>query len=285
MMAYRLGLYEKSMPNTLTLREKLEQAKEAGFDYLELSIDETDEKLARLSWTKEERLALKRDMEETGIPIHSICLSGHRKYPLGHPDAQIREKSMRIMEQAIVLANDLGIRLIQLAGYDVYYEAGSESTRSAFMANIRKSAQIAALYGVTLAFETMETDFMNTVEKAMTVVRKVNSPWLQVYPDLGNLTNASILTGHTVVEDLKKGAGHLSAMHLKETVPGVFREVPYGTGHVNYEEGIRQALDLGVRCFVGEFWYTGSPVWKEDLKSANGFLRGRIAEAEKQKKQ
>ena len=76
---YRLGLYEKSMPGTLTLREKLEQTKLAGFDYLELSIDETDEKLARLDWTEEEILALRRDMEETGVPIHSICLSGHRK--------------------------------------------------------------------------------------------------------------------------------------------------------------------------------------------------------------
>lgn len=48
MKAYRLGLYEKSMPNTLSLPEKLAEAKKAGFDYLELSIDESDEKLSRL---------------------------------------------------------------------------------------------------------------------------------------------------------------------------------------------------------------------------------------------
>ena len=45
---YYLGLYEKSMPNTLSWEEKLEVVKEAGFDYLEMSIDETEEKLARL---------------------------------------------------------------------------------------------------------------------------------------------------------------------------------------------------------------------------------------------
>ena len=53
---YELGLYEKSMPNTLSFREKLETVKATGFDFLEISIDETDEKLARLEWTKEERL-------------------------------------------------------------------------------------------------------------------------------------------------------------------------------------------------------------------------------------
>ena len=40
---------EKSMPNTLSWEEKLEVVKEAGFDYLEMSIDETEEKLARQS--------------------------------------------------------------------------------------------------------------------------------------------------------------------------------------------------------------------------------------------
>ena len=45
---YELGLYEKSMPNTLSFKEKLETVKATGFDFLEMSVDETDEKLARL---------------------------------------------------------------------------------------------------------------------------------------------------------------------------------------------------------------------------------------------
>ena len=51
MHQYLLGLYEKSMPNSLSLSEKLRCVKQAGFDYLELSIDESDEKLARLKWS------------------------------------------------------------------------------------------------------------------------------------------------------------------------------------------------------------------------------------------
>ena len=82
MKAYTIGLYEKAMPNTLTWKEKLEAAKEAGYDFVEISIDETDEKLSRLEWTKEERLELVKTMYETGLPIRSMCLSGHRKYPI-----------------------------------------------------------------------------------------------------------------------------------------------------------------------------------------------------------
>ena len=83
MARYALGLYEKAMPGTMTIGDKLECAKECGYDYVELSVDETDEKLARLDWTKEERLALVKEMYRVGLPLRSMCLSGHRKYPFG----------------------------------------------------------------------------------------------------------------------------------------------------------------------------------------------------------
>lgn len=52
---YCLGLYEKAMPGNLTMAEKLTAAREAGYDYLEMSVDETDEKLARLDMSREEK--------------------------------------------------------------------------------------------------------------------------------------------------------------------------------------------------------------------------------------
>ena len=109
MKPYAIGLYEKAMPKTKSWREKLQIAKECGYDFVEISIDETDDKLARLDWSKEERSELVRTMQEEGIPIRSMCLSGHRKYPLGDPDPEIRARSMEIMEKAVILADDLGI--------------------------------------------------------------------------------------------------------------------------------------------------------------------------------
>ena len=35
-----------------------------------------------------------------------------------------------------------------------------------------------------------------------------------------------------------------------------------------FESGIRKAWELGVRRYVTEFWYTGSPAWKEDIDFA-----------------
>lgn len=263
---YQLGLYEKAMPNELSLKEKLEYAKQAGYDFVELSVDETDEKLARLDWTKEEREEVVRMMEETGMRFRSMCLSGHRKYPLGSAVPETEARSLEIMEKAVRLADDLGIPIIQLAGYDVYYEESDETTKARFLKNLKKSTDMAAAFGIILGFETMETEFMNTVEKSMKYVTLVNSPYLGVYPDIGNLTNAAKMYKNDVLEDLELGRGHIVAMHIKETVPGKFREIPYNTGHVDFEAGVRKAWDLGVRRFVTEFWYTGNEDWVGDLK-------------------
>ena len=231
------------MPNTLTWKEKLEAAKEAGYDFVEISIDETDAKLARLDWTKEERLELVKTMYEVGLPIRSMCLSGHRKYPLGSSDPATEARSLEIMEKAIQLADDLGVRIIQLAGYDVYYDESTPETVERFGRNLKKAARMAARAGVLMGFETMETEFMNTCEKSMKYVDKINSTYLNVYPDCGNINNAAITYGTDVLADLRSCDGHVVAMHLKETVPGKFRDMMYGEGQVDFPAMIDTAWE------------------------------------------
>ena len=66
---YKLGIYEKALPADLSWEERLDVARQGGFDYLEMSVDETDARLARLEWTPFRRKALVRTMDETGLPI------------------------------------------------------------------------------------------------------------------------------------------------------------------------------------------------------------------------
>ncbi|MDU3786353.1 MAG: L-ribulose-5-phosphate 3-epimerase, partial [Serratia marcescens] len=122
MRQHPLGIYEKALPKHLSWPERLALAKACGFDFVEMSVDESDERLARLSWSKAQRLALVDAMLETGIRIPSMCLSGHRRFPFGSHDPALRQRAFDVMEQAIKLAQDVGIRTIQLDGYDVYYE-------------------------------------------------------------------------------------------------------------------------------------------------------------------
>lgn len=277
MKKYTLGLYEKAMPNTLTIPEKLALTAKCGFDRMEISIDETDAKLSRLDYSDAQMLEIARASQDAGVPISTMCLSGHRKYPFGSHDAATVRKSLEIMEKALCFGATIGVKIIQLAGYDVYYEEHDAGTEERFCENLEKAALMAASYGIVLGFETMETPFMDTTQKAMKYVRQVNSPYLGVYPDIGNLKNAAVLYGTDVVEDLHTGNGHIFAAHLKETRPGVYRDMTFGSGgHTEYERCISELWNQGVRMYTGEFWHLGSESYEQDIREAACFLRSKI---------
>lgn len=223
--------------------------------------------------TKEDRFEIIKAMYEVGMPIRTMCVSALTKYSLGNDKEEYCKRGMEILEKSLRLADDLGIRVVMIPGYDVYYEPSTLETKKRFLKNLKKASELAEKAGVQLGLETMENEFMNTVEKAMKYVTLCNSNYLKIYPDIGNLTNAAVTYQSDVLEDMELGRGNLTSLHLKETLPGRFREVPYGTGHVDFEAAISKAWDLGVRRFVTEFWYTGNENWKADLNSAAGMAK------------
>lgn len=276
MKAYEIGLYEKAMRNSLSWREKLECAKECGYDYVEMTIDASEEKISRVYSSAEERLELIKTMYETGMPIRSMSVSALTKFAIGDPDEAKRNRGVEILEKSIELAADLGIRVVMVPGYDIYFGESTLETKRLFLENIKKATEQAAACGVILGFETMENEFMNTVGKAMKYVSLVDSPYLKIYPDCGNITNAAVLHSHDVCEDLSLGKNNVVALHLKESKPGIFREVPYFTGHVPFDGLIETAWNLGVRRFVTELWDVGMDSWKDDIKFANKSMRALI---------
>lgn len=273
MKKYKIGLYEKAMRSTLSWEEKLACAKECGYDYLEICIDATEEKINRIYMSKEEKKAIIDAVFKVGLPIGSMSVSALTKYALGDPDEKIRERGLLIAEKSIELAASLGIRTVMLPGYDIYFGESTVETKRYFLENIKKIAEVAAREGVLAGFETMENNFMNTTGKAVKYVTMVDSAYLKIYPDSGNIMNAAVADQHDVCEDLSLGKGKLIALHLKESKPGIFREVPYLTGHVPFEKIIHTAWGLGVRRFVTELWDVGQDSWKEDICFANQSMR------------
>ncbi|WP_256127617.1 L-ribulose-5-phosphate 3-epimerase, partial [Enterobacter hormaechei] len=138
-----LGIYEKALPAGECWLERLKLAKALGFDFVEMSLDETDARLARLDWSPEQRLALVKAVAETGVRVPSMCLSAHRRFPLGSEDDAVRHQGLEIMRKAIRLAQDVGIRVIQLAGYDVYYQQANDETRRRFRDGLKQSVEMA----------------------------------------------------------------------------------------------------------------------------------------------
>ncbi len=226
-----MGLYEKALPDNMDLQQKLLMVRKAGYSYMEISIDASKGRLERLKWDKIKINKLKVLMEETGVPIISMCLSAHRNYPLGSSHKELRNKGIEIMEDAIWLAFFLGIRIIQVAGYDVLMdELSTEKSKETFLNNLRNSLKIASKLGIILAIENVDIFSADSVSKILYFVNKIKSPWLNLYPDVGNLNAMK----QDVLKEIELGKSRIVAIHIKDTVEGIVRRVPYGEGNVDF---------------------------------------------------
>ena len=276
---FTFGLYEKALHARFDWPERLELAKKAGYDFVEISIDESDERLARLYWDKEKKVQFVRTILETGVPVPTMCLSGHRRYPIGTSDIGIREKGMEIMRLAIDFAADTGVRIVQLAGYDAWYdEPSTAETAKNYENNIKVSLDYAAKKGITLAIENMGIPFMDSFEKVMYYVDKFDSPYLQIYPDIGNLSAMNL----KLADEFPKARGHIVGIHVKDTTEGEVRRIPFNKGTVDFVNDFRIILQSG---FTGplliEMWADEREDTFEEVRDARLFVIEKIIAAEK----
>ena len=270
------GLYEKALPKQLSWEERLSAAKGAGFDFMEISIDETDERIARLSWNKRERTKLMESIHRLNMPILTMCLSGNRRYPIGSEDEETRQSGIQLIRDAIDFALDCGIRVIQLAGYDEFANPSTEATIRNFHDSLALSARYAQEKAVMLALETMENDLMDSISKAKAFVDSIQSPWLKIYPDLGNL----YATGQDVENEFRLGMQDIVSIHLKDTLPGIVRDIPFGSGNVDFVSFFRlMEREHYSGLYVAEMWTDETPESIRAAKDAREFLADKLAQA------
>ena len=273
-----VGLYEKALPAALCWEERLAAAGQAGFDFIEISIDESDERLSRLDWSASERAELRRSIANTGVKIMTMCLSGHRKYPLGSHSPEIRRQGQAILRKAIDFAGDIGLRVVQVMGYDVFYETSDEQTGTNFVEGLKLGTRWAEQSGVMLGLENLDTPYVENISKAMSIIREIDSPWLKLYPDIGNLSAA----GYYPPDELQLAKGQLLGVHVKDAMPKVIRGIPFEKGIVPFRETFQALVKSGFWGLIGiEIW--GSMHADEDpvasVAAARRFVGDLVAEA------
>jgi predicted hexulose-6-phosphate isomerase len=273
-----IGLYEKALPNSMYWEERLTAAGQAGYDFVEISIDESDQRLSRLDWSAYERAEMRRAISNTGVSIMTMCLSGHRKYPLGSHDPGIRQQGQEILRKAIEFAGDIGLRVVQVMAYDVFYETSDAETAANFVEGLELGTRWAGQAGVMLGLENLDTPFVDSIRKGLAIIREIDSPWLRLYPDIGNLAAA----GYFPPEEVLLAKGQMIGVHVKDAMPKVIRGIPYGEGIVPFRETFQALVQTGFWGLLGiEMWgqmHAGQdPV--ECVASARRFVEALVTEA------
>lgn len=278
MDTYKIGIYEKALPEELEIEDMIAFAAQSGYDYFEISIDRTENRISRL-YSEEFALRLKKTAGQYGIGLYSVGLSAIGTYTLGNPDSSIRDRGIDIFRHALVFADKIGARIIQIPACDVPKgEMTTSDTDKRYRNTLKSMIAEAASFGILIGLENMETDYMGSVANCMALINEINSPYFQMYPDAGNITSAAKIEGIEPISDLQKCSSHCIAFHIKETKPGRYGGLFYGEGHVDFPRMISGAWNLGVRLFVLEYWYTGNPEWKNDLLKAKEMVKGILKE-------
>ena len=266
-MEHPFILYEKAL-KPQPFSKLFDDTVQAGYCGFELSIDESSARLERLFWPAATRQLVCRQAADAGVRLHSLCFSAQRRYAMGSRDPAVVKRSMELMERCIGLCGDMGIRILQVAGYDVFYGKGSADTMKRYLDNLHRSTIWAEQMGVTLAIEPVETGIVD-VAGALRALEAISSPMLQIYPDNANM----ISLGIDPIPQFLLGRGHFPDMHIRDGRRGVYTGVPMGTGEADFLglfRAIRQIQYHGPITI--EMWNQEANDYKEIIVHARKYL-------------
>jgi L-ribulose-5-phosphate 3-epimerase len=182
------------------------------------------------------------------------------------------------LRKAIDFAGDIGLRVVQVMGYDVFYETSDEQTGTNFVEGLKLGTRWAEQSGVMLGLENLDTPYVENLSKALAITREIDSPWLKLYPDIGNLSAA----GYYPPDELQLAKGQLLGVHVKDAMPKVIRGIPFEKGIVPFRETFQALVKSGFWGLIGiEIW--GSMHADEDpvasVAAARRFVGDLVAEA------
>ncbi|MCL2856113.1 MAG: L-ribulose-5-phosphate 3-epimerase [Oscillospiraceae bacterium] len=271
---YRLNLYEKAMPDEMDLVEKFLQARRCGFDSVEICIDAYEARQQRLFWSERQVMELAAQLSQHDIRVYTVSLSLLRSCPLGVLCESENAKALYILRRGVEFTSAVGARVMLINGYDVYDQPSTPQTIRRFELNLKKTSLIAAANGVIIGVENAEMPFIDSVEKAAHWAARAGSPYICVYADTGNTYNAVGGDTPLAIRDFECGMGRIAAVHLKDSLPGEWRYVGYGKGHVDFGACVPKLLELGVRIFTAELFWQPGINWEKEAVHAGQFLRG-----------
>jgi L-ribulose-5-phosphate 3-epimerase/hexulose-6-phosphate isomerase len=230
MSAVSLGIYEKALRDPEDWDRFFADVAAAGFAFTDLSIDESAQRASRLRWSQAQCGAVDDAARRAGVGIGALCLSLHRAIGPGSADPATRRRAVDVYRRGVDLAAALGCSLIQVAGYYAHYEPDHAKARHWYVEALDQALTHAAVAGVTLGVENVDGHDIDSISAALELVRELDSPYLALYPDIGNLAEHQL----DVVAELRRGQGRMAAIHLKDVRVGEPRRVPLGAGITDF---------------------------------------------------
>ncbi|SDX96879.1 sugar phosphate isomerase/epimerase [Paenibacillus sp. CF384] len=181
-----------SFPQGTTIAESIRIAKDAGFEGIELSLNETGE--LSLEATEQEVRDIKSQLEQADLEICGLATGLYWSYSMTSESAANRTKAMDITRKQLELAASFGVDTIlvipgavgvdfipdsEVVDYERAYERALEC-----ISTLSSDAKAA---GVSIGIENVWNKFLLSPLELRTFIDTVNSDYVGSYFDVGNV--------------------------------------------------------------------------------------------------
>lgn len=209
----------------MSLREIFEFAKKAGFEGVEVALDETGE--VSMESTPEQLQAVKNMADEIGVELYSVATGLYWKYSLTDDDEAIREKAKSVVRKQLEVAKALGCDTILVVAGTVcadfvnpnkvvdYQDAYERS-----LAALNELKSYAEELQVHIGLENVGSRFLISPMEMKDFIEKIDSEYVGSYFDIGNVGQATY-PEHWI----KILAKYLKKVHIKD-----YRKLANGAG-------------------------------------------------------
>ena len=238
--------FENGLSNNESIESALSQTKNNGFDALELSV--SSEGVINTNTSKAECELIRKKIEDSGVFVDSIATGMSWGVSPTSNDKSIREKSIRLHQDALKVANYLdckallfvpGVVKSPISTDIVRYDRALDRLREA----INQMLPIAEDLNVDLCMENVWNGFFYSPIELRDFVDSFDSDRLGVYLDIGNLIGYQQYPPHWV-ELLNSRIKRVQIKDFQENFDwtGSFSFCDIGAGDVPWKETIA-ALD------------------------------------------
>ena len=189
------GINIWSFPAGMSIAECITTAKDAGFDGIELSLNETGE--LGLASTEKKIKEISTRLEDAQLDIAGLATGLYWDYPMTSESAEKRQKAKDVCKKQLELAAMLGVDAILVipgaVGVDfipdsevVNYETAYERALSA----VQELSVDAKNYGVSIAIENVWNKFLLSPLEMKQFIDAVGSDYVGSYFDVGNVVHS-----------------------------------------------------------------------------------------------
>ena len=247
------GISIWSFAEGMKIVDCMKMAKDAGFDAIELALNETGE--MGLESSKDEILGYRKAADEIGIEISSLATGLYWSYTLTSDNEKIREKAKSIVKKQLDAASLLGVDTIlvvpgavgvdfvpdsEVIAYDVAYERALEA--------MKELAPYAESKKVYIGIENVWNKFLLSPLEMRDFIDEVGSDYVGSYFDVGNV----IYSGYPEhwIKILGKRIKKVHFKDYRKDVGTLSGFVDLLSGDVNFPAVIEELKNVGYDSYV-----------------------------------